>query len=91
MLGSFRSDDAAPALRACLEGAGEFCDDGWVIAWWLPVDRWLEAIGVLRNTVPSERGWNAIYVRDRGSLESIVVDVADQASSSVVIDIEACF
>jgi hypothetical protein len=43
------------------------------------------------NTVLSKQGWNAIFVRDKSGLESIVVDVADQASSCMVIDIEACF
>lgn len=83
--------DAARAIRDCVDGVQENWFEGWLVAWWMPQGIGIEFLDQLGNTVPSERGWNVVFVGDRDALLDIVIDAADQGSSCTVIDIEACF
>lgn len=83
--------DAEPALRDCIAGAGDGWSVGWIVAWWMERPLPLEVLEFTGNTVPSEPGWNAIFVADSGGLGPVVLDAADQASVCTVIDIEECF
>ncbi len=88
---SMLPDDAEQVIRECIAGAGEGWFDGWIVAWWMESPMPLEALGFMGNVVPSETGWNAIFVADKDLLGPVVLDAADQASVCTVIDVAECF
>jgi hypothetical protein len=68
---------------------------GWMVIWWMPVG-W----GIEHPTaqVPSEAGWNALFVPHGGAyrephltLADITQSAADQGVVVLVVDIEECF
>ena len=88
---SMLPDDAAEVIKDCVAGAGAGWFDGWIVAWWMESPMPIEALGFMGNTVPSETGWNAIFVADKDGLGPVVIDAADQASVCTVIDVAECF
>lgn len=91
MLASMLPNDAAAVISECISGAGDGWFDGWIVAWRMESPMPLEALGFLGNTIPSETGWNAIFVADKDLLSPVVLDAADQASVCTVIDVAECF
>ena len=88
---SMLPDEAAEAIKDCVAEAGDGWFDGWIVAWWMESRMPIEALGFMGNTVPSETGWNAIFVADKDGLGPVVIDAADQASVCTVIDVAECF
>ena len=83
-------DDAWPAVAECLNGAGPGFSDGWLVVWWMPIAVGIDATAFTGNTMPSERGWNCVFVADRDNLLELVIDAADQGTACTVIDLEEC-